>query len=80
MNQDWCIEPGYVGDKQVPFLTRPGRDGIRLDEESAEYIAQLMRIGNGPISQAIRVLAAEVDELRRRLPEKKPRKKKAVVN
>lgn len=40
----WTITMGFVGAKQVPFLSRPGRDGIRLDEDASQYITRLQHI------------------------------------
>jgi len=54
----WRIEEGLCGDKRVPFLTHDGRDGIRLDEEAAAFIRELMAL-------VMRSMLSPMDEKRR---------------
>jgi hypothetical protein len=47
----WRIEMGWNGAEQVPFLTHDRRDGIRLDEEAANFLRGLL--AHSPVATAM---------------------------
>jgi hypothetical protein len=63
--REWRLQWGWNGAERTVFLTHDGRDGIRLDADSASYIRSLMEL-----AQQSAAKDAEIERLTRDLEER----------